>query len=266
MSTALDTLLTLVLVLAWTMLVRKFPDILSKGIVKQIEHGYDKKLEELKGGIQAHNTAIKSSVEFLAASQSELRSKVISSVESLWLSIDSIHEVYSGAVTITLLFLPDEIEESLKGKRPGILQMVKDYEDITFIKEKFREIQRKTSGTEVLFVSSRLWLLYNSILRVHARLGILLNQSMKDRKYQDWRNDKFMESILGEVLTADKIKEAKQNRLGGINNIINWLKAEFVQEASNLVRGSREVAHSVPEIYETLRRQSQIEDRYSKSP
>ena len=73
MSTALDTLLTLVLVLAWTMLVRKFPDILSKGIVKQIEHGYDKKLEELKGGIQAHNTAIKSSVEFLAASQSELR-------------------------------------------------------------------------------------------------------------------------------------------------------------------------------------------------
>ena len=58
------------------------PRIISKGVEKGIEHVYDKKLEGLKGDIQASNAALKSSVDYLAASQVELRSKVLSSVES----------------------------------------------------------------------------------------------------------------------------------------------------------------------------------------
>lgn len=253
MPILLDTLVLVTVVLLWTVLVRKFPNILSKGIVKRIEHGYDKKLEELKGEIQADNSAIKSSVEFLAASQSELRVKIISSVESLWQAIGCIQEEYSDALGATALLEPHEFYKVFRGELPQIHPLVKDYKDLNFFEEKRGKIQDKVSGTEIIFVSSRLWLLYDAIFRVHGRIGLLLYQSINDKKFRDWREDELMISILTKVLSGDKIKEAQAEGLKGINDIISWLTAEFVQESSNLVRGSREVAHSVPEIYAILR-------------
>lgn len=136
----LDTILLIVLVLfcpvAWTMLVKKLPDILSKSILKEINHSYDKKLEELKGKIQADNTAIKSSVDLLATSQSELRSKIISSVESLWLRIKLIEETYSGALGATALMLPHEFDETVRGERPEAYELIKNYQDLKFFRRK----------------------------------------------------------------------------------------------------------------------------------
>ena len=154
MPILLDTLVLVTVVLLWTVLVRKFPNILSKGIVKRIEHGYDKKLEELKGEIQADNSAIKSSVEFLAASQSELRVKIISSVESLWQAIGCIQEEYSDALGATALLEPHEFYKVFRGELPQIHPLVKDYKDLNFFEEKRGKIQDKVSGTEIIFVSS----------------------------------------------------------------------------------------------------------------
>ena len=97
-------------------LVKFLPDIISKAVGKGIEHAYDKKLEDFKGDIQASNAALKSSVDYLAASQSELRSKVLSSVENLWQAIEDLQTAYSKAGLGLLFFLTsEELDDCVRG-------------------------------------------------------------------------------------------------------------------------------------------------------
>lgn len=93
------------------------PRIISKGVEKSIEHVYDKKLEGLKGDIQASNAALKSSVDYLAASQSELRSKVLSSVENLWQAIEDLQTAYSKVgLGVLDLMASKDLDDCVSGR------------------------------------------------------------------------------------------------------------------------------------------------------
>ena len=41
----------------------------------------------------------------------------------------------------------------------------------------------------------------------------------------------------------------------GLNDLLYWLTAEFIEEAGSLIRGDRELAHSVPVIHSILKEQ-----------
>ena len=240
------------------------PRIISKGVEKGVEHVYDKKLEGLKGDIQASNAALKSSVDYLAASQVELRSKMLSSVESLWLAIKALQTAYSPSVGVLSILTSEELDDCVSGReRPDIRQTFEALGDgIQFYSDTTKAVEKELSGSEVFYVSSQLWLLYNTILRVHGRIGILIGFSLKGKKYRDWRGDKLMMAALAEVLSSDRIDHAKSRPVGGLTDIIDWLIAEFVKEGSNVVRGSAEFEESVSQIHSALK--AEAENRYHK--
>ena len=63
------------LLIVWTLVIRVFPSVLGTAFEKRIAHGYDNKLEKIK----AEYSTLKTSVDFLSTTQSELRAKVIES-------------------------------------------------------------------------------------------------------------------------------------------------------------------------------------------
>ena len=146
-------------------------------------------------------------------------------------------------------------------ERPDIRKTFEALGDgIQFYSDTTKTVEKELSGSEVFYVSSRLWLLYNTILRVYARIGILIGFSLKEKKYRDWRGDKLMMAALAEVLPSDRIDHTKSRPVGGLHDILNWLIAEFVKEGSDVVRGSAEFEKSVSQIHSTLK--GQVEDRY----
>ena len=247
-----------VLLVAWTLLVRRFPEIVSKGIVKHIEHGYNARLEELRGRIRANEAAVTSSVAYVTATQSELRSKVIGSVEALWQSVNDCQEAYSGLVSAHRLLVPNEMDAFFRGDPVGSGVMehwLSEYQGIEFGTEKKEAVDKNISGNEILFVSSRLSALYGGIVAVHGRLGFLAHLSFERGRYVDWRTDKLMGSIMESVLSSDTVEEARTLGIGGLEEIVRSLIAEFIEEASGLMRGSREIEHSVPVLRAMLKEQ-----------
>ena len=249
----------------WTVCVRAFPKVLATSVLKYVEHDYNKKLEELRGDIQASNSAIVSSVNYLTESQAELRSKVISAVEALWLATEKMHEAYSPILGLIVMLTPEELDACVSGRESaGLRSVLEEHGDgVQIFAETTKNIGSQLSGSEIIYVSSRLWLLYETILRVYGRIGYLVGRSLRDGKYHDWKRDKPMMSILRQTLTNDQINSAKESTIGGTHDILSWLKAEFVKEASELVRGSRELAHSVSEIHGILK--DEVDNRYQRS-
>ena len=235
-------------------LVRSLPGLISKAVVKSIEHGYDKKLEDFKGDIQANTSALKSSVDYLAASRAELRSKVLPAVENLWRAIKALQTAYSPSVGMLSILTPKELDECFsQGARLNIRKTFEALGDgIQFYSDTAEKVEKELTGSEVFYVSSRLWLLYNTILKVYARSGILIGFSLKEKKYRDWRNDKLMMNALAEVLPSESIDYAKSRELGGLRYILDSLIAEFVKEGSDVVRGSAEFEKSVSELHSAL--------------
>ncbi len=255
---------TLFMLIVWTVVVRAFPEVLATSILKYIEHDYNKKMEELRGDIQASNSAIVSSVNYLTESQSELRSKVISSVEALWVAMEKMHEAYSSILGFIIMLTPEELDACVSGREDsGLRSVLEEHGDgVQFFSETTKSIRSCLSGSEIIYVSSRLWLLYETTMRVYGRIGYLVGRSVRDGKYHDWRNDKPMMSILRQTLSENQINSARESRIGGTHDILSWLKAEFVKEASELVRGSRELAHSVSEIHGILK--GEVDNRYQR--
>ena len=69
--------------IAAIVVVRAFPAVLTVTLTKGIEHRYAARLSRLKADWDARYLTLKSSVDFLSASQSDLRMRAITSVESL---------------------------------------------------------------------------------------------------------------------------------------------------------------------------------------
>ena len=98
MTWASSLLVSALVVLVWTILIRTIPSIVSKGIEQRIEHRNNKNLEEIKATLQASYSTVGTSVDFLSAVQPELRSKMIASVEAC-LSGCHIHPLDIGCVS-----------------------------------------------------------------------------------------------------------------------------------------------------------------------
>lgn len=248
-------ILTVVLIVLWVLIVRKFPEILSRGITKHIEHSYDTKLERIKSEMQSNISAMQSSVALLTASQSEYRNKVISSVDGLWLSIKACQEVYSNVVFLHNILTPNEIAINIKRQNnPTINHIFDEYKDISFVMEKQKKIDQNLTGTEILYASDKLWSLYQTILQVHGRAAVLIQHSLSENEYQDWRQDELMLSAVKDMIPEEQLSSTRNRPMGGLNDLLNWIVAEFIKEGSSLLQRPMELEKSVPEIYSLLKK------------
>ena len=254
----------------WTVVIRTFPSFLGQGILKKVQHAYDEKLEVLRGKIRLENdqklalmkghmktvnSDIKSSIELLSTTHADWKKKKIESIESMWTSMLEVESEFADLMFCEWCILSEELDECVKQRNSDdkTFKKLKQYENDCDVER--MHSRTKESGTEILFVSIKLWNLYNAFRRVHFRYGYLIHRSMKENKYRDWKNDTFMFSnILDGVVDVGTLENAKGQKFGGLTSIVNRLKAEFILEAKRAVFGSDEIVQSVAEVASSLRR------------
>ena len=249
MEAVLSLIISVALVLLWTISVRVFPSILSKTIEKRIEHQYNKKLENIKAELQASYSSVGTSVGFLSAVQPELRLKMIESVERIWSAVRSLEEHYREIMFLDSILLPKEVQKGLISNDSEIFRpIVSKYENLSILTGIVERDGALTDGIERLYVGDRLWLIFRTIAVVYGRFGYLVHKSCKEKHYADWREDKNFISNLRNVLSEDFITNAKSRKFGGLHTIISQLESEFLKEGARVMSGSQGFAEALSDV------------------
>ena len=236
-------------------IVRVFPNVVSAGLVRHIEHKYNKRIEQLKGYFAGHNSSLKSAVDYIVAAQVPQKQKVFEAIESLWKAIVDTETVSRTAMFYQSIMVPSEFESLFRGERnDAALRIFGEHEDWSNgIHEELGKIDNGLKQTEVLYVSNKMWGLYQVIGRVHGRMAVLIEFSLRDKQYHDWRADDVMHKFLAESVPSVKIEDAKERPLGGLHDLIVELKAQFILEARAIIGGSEMFKDSLSEIFDALK-------------
>ena len=239
-------------VIVWTLAVRTFPAILGAAFIRRASHHYDEKLEKLKAELQANYSTLESSIHLLSASQTELRSKTIESVEVLWRASIAAKNEFSDAVFMHQIMVAEEIVQFFKTKDERLDQIVGNYRDMNNFHEKFERVNRHLTDQERLFAGDRLWLIFFYIRATYGRVGFLVSKSYADGCHHDWRQDSFFGEHLERVLPHETIAKAKAEKIGGLDIILAHLESEFLKEATRVMSGSNRLAESLSDIDSVL--------------
>ncbi|MDE0094277.1 MAG: TIR domain-containing protein [Gammaproteobacteria bacterium] len=160
--------------------------------------------------------------------------KLIAAVEALWKSVKICQDTYLGAMTTLYVLTARELDDLFQGRRDWkgeLAYMLEEYRDDSFFISKIAEINKPLTGVEELYVSKRLWELYQRILQVHGRIGVLLQQSFSNGSYVDWRKDKATLTLLSQYLDDKRLTAATTRTLGGMREVVDWFVNEFLNEA-----------------------------------
>ena len=150
----------LLLQVVWTLAIRTFPAVLGSTFIKKIEHQNATNLSRLKADLDASYSTLKTSVDFLSADQSELRSKTIRSVESLWTAVIEIDNMVGDILVVDAIFHDDELADFFSSSDSRIREFLGAYDDDNTVRTKTNEMFNLTSEENRLFSGERLWLLF----------------------------------------------------------------------------------------------------------
>ena len=214
---------------------------LTKGYVKRIEHKYDSQLAGLR-----------SSVEYIIASQAHHKKKSIEAVENLLKSIDRISDSTGSAVPIYRIMTDDELKALFQDRtrHTGILEKYKDL--VALFNELHNTAKVDLNGTEELFVTPKLWMLYVLIRAAYGRLAFLTSDSLKNNNYKDWKNDRSIVKLFRNGLSNGQTEEGRKRVVGGFPFLANELRKQFVLEAQAIIHGRAQFEESVTVAFDAL--------------
>jgi hypothetical protein len=244
--------------------LKVFPDLVGKILLKAMEHKSELRLTRLKDELaretslqverakaefQASYATLKTSVDVLSTGQSGMRAEIIAAVSMLWATIMELRAEFGGLVTFDMVFTTDEISGAIDGSgNAKLLAWVERYRDKQKLDEKSLSFMRSEIDAGRLFCGDRLWLLFFVTRAIYIRLALLANKSLADRRYHGWRKDRAIPVQLASVLPADVIKIARENQFDGLQSAMSRLEADFLHEATRVMSGSKAISDSLSDM------------------
>ena len=254
-----------VALIAWTILIRIFPQVLGTAVIKKIENIHATKLKTATAELDARYATLGSSIDYLATHQAELRSRTISSVESMWEKIHKWENEFRILMVPETIMTPKEIADMFRsGANARIATVIDQYRSEEGFFEKMGQLSDdRVIETERLYSGERLWLLYSAVFGVYGRLAYLTHTSFAS-DYRDWRKDQLMEIHLSSALSEEQLTEVKTLTVGGLPRALTYIKAAFLKEAMRVMSGSKSIADSLADIQATLLSEKQRLDTYQR--
>lgn len=239
----------------WALAFRSFPGIISKGVLQRMEHSHKAKRAAVQDEYETSREAMGASIAFLAAAQSETRSRAIVSVESLWRSLDTMEDEFIYPISMDVQLTRQEREVFLSGGNVGESWEIarKEYKEKYAVSSRRAKIVEGRTGTEILHVGAKLWGIYECIFIIHVTWATMFAESIQTGRYAHWRDNRVINYQAGRYAPADVLKAAREAERMGLSSITDWLRAEFIKEAVQTIRGTKEVRQSVRDIYNVLR-------------
>ena len=225
----------------WTLAVHIFPGIIGHAVRKQIDFKHESKLEGVRGTFSAGVETLRGAIDLYKTSQSELKTKQIQAVENLWASILTYRSSFEDILSLHALISSPSIQKHVESDRennPAINFILRKFGTFETVSSRLQECSEKIAVADsVLFVSSRLWHLYESLLQLYGRLAFLLGRSLGDRIYRDWRDDESLKTLIEEFSQRGEHSGHEDLVNIEVNDIEVWLRAEFVTEAERFLSG-----------------------------
>jgi hypothetical protein len=203
------------------------------------------KIETLK----SDNSTLQSSVDLLLANQSEIRARRLVAVEKMWNVLLQMNDKFSGVVHLDTILLPEELDEFFGRRRPlpdYIQAIVNQYakEDASF--NIFEEIGTMDIEKERPFLGEQMWVIFYVLRAIYGRCAMLISTSIKKTKFQNWKEDKHLASIVGMVLPQQVMDTAKAMRGQGLQSLILHLNRAFLEEADKVLSGAKTTQSLLP--------------------
>ena len=235
----------------WTIVVRQTPAIVTNLITSKIKHNYDEQIEQLKGAIAKESTAIQSAIGFLSATQPEVLNKAFRAVEALWTVIENQRIVYGDALFLLNILSPREFDRVLKDKNntDKVRMMLNKYSNYESLHDTVKSAEEHLKKWEIIYVSARLWLTYQTLYQTQNRIAGLIHKMLEQGEYVDWRKDDLIIKAATALLSKEEFKRLTHTSRPDV--LINSLRAQFIEEARRVVRGTNEW-ESVDEIFKRL--------------
>jgi len=248
------TIYPVIIISIWTVIVKMFPSILGKSVEKYIQHRLDKRLEQFKAEMQASYSTVMKSADLLPPFRTEIIPKSIESAELLWNNVILLDQEYGDIVFLDNILTPDEINEEIQSRNSAYIWGILDrYKEKTEFDKRFIKLSKIAHGKERLFISDNLWIIYMTIYRTYGRFALLIQQSIRDNEYRNWRDDDTFISILREILPENIISDARGQQLGGLRKILIHLDQKLLYEARRVISGSDGLAESFTDIQGMLK-------------
>lgn len=236
------------LVVAW-LAFKFFPASLTKFVEKEIDRRSDAKLERLKAELQGSYSTLKTSVDVLATSNSDMRPHIIEAVTALWATMTDMRNKFGGVITFDTVVLADEAEAAFSGKdNQQTLGFVKAFDGDMLENKLVFEFEKQDLDKCRLFCGDRLWLIFYIYRAVIMRSAFLISLSFKNQKYDDWRKDGGIRQLLSGLIGVDETEKLRQSTSGGLTNALGRLETDFLHEAARIMSGSKAMADSLADM------------------
>lgn len=214
-----------------------------------------------------HSSSLLNSVHIANRIEDRYRLRTIDETSKLWKEFLRIKQEFSPLTALDSILTEDEFVSATSGafdKNEKISFVIEEYHPFQNVTKKLTASNEKVSaGMELavgsgtannrlhetrLFVSEKLLMIYNCMVRVHGRLGFLVSQGIESGRGRTWKSDPVMEEIVLGIIRQEVWEQIKGMKFAGLRALVALLEQEFVLEAKKGMRGFEEFADSVSEV------------------
>jgi len=183
------------------------------------------------GGLAAHTINANTINVHGAGPDSTRTIKTTQAIEALWQTLVKLKSEFNDIIFTDIILLSSELNACFAGQSTNtVFEAIGSYENNMVVVQKMQRILLPNAETHRLFVSQRIWALYEVLVALYGRSAMLLTLSFKDHKFRDWRNDDLLDQHLRSVLPSAQIDKQKQSQTGGLSGLVILLEAAFLEE------------------------------------
>ncbi len=229
------------LILVGVSLVLILPRIVERVLIEKFKHRNQILLAEKEHHLSMNRDIFNNAISTSSESGHELRKKSISSVQTLWEEILRVENEFSSLVGIVNITTDVEMNDLVRGKGPSKARAaIERYSEINSVLEMIYQDTKSSVTRERIFVSEKLWKIFNSLVTIHGRLGILVSYGVRDQKDVNWKNDTLMIQVIEGIISSEDWKKIQNMPLSGFNTLAETIRQEFILEARKTMRGADE--------------------------
>lgn len=249
-----------------------FPGLISKIVVEGIEQRNRRSLtkykdeldrssaltlERARASLAADVGTLRSSMDFLSASQSGLRAHSVEAIQALWRDMLALKSALAGLWTFEQVLTADEKQAVVSGTDRRGRDFITPYLSEPAYLEHIKPLLASEAELHRPFCGERLWLIFVVFRNVHLRSAFLAQQAVAKSRHNRLLDDSGINQLLRTVLSAEAIAEARKQPINDLGSLFAHLEGMFLQEAVRVMSGSKAVAESLADMQATLLLQTQ---------
>jgi hypothetical protein len=188
------------------------------------------------GGIAAH-TVNAQNIYLNNAPSSGVKVKTTDAVDALWRTIIGLKGGFSNILFLDTIHTTEELNDFFKGKNTvGFFDALRPYDSSIHVVIEMQKLLPKDGDMYRLYVTSRLWAVYQAIICMIGRSAMLITLSFKENELRRWQVDTIIDQHLRAVLPGPLVDAQKRENTGGLQRLLMLLEQAFLKEAATIQR------------------------------